>query len=286
MLSAEVYVKHENHQPTASFKVRGQINVISRLSEDAREKGVIVASTGNDAQAVAYASKLFHLRATVVMPEHPNPMKVEMTRGLGASVILHGKGFEQAKNFAESLARKKGFTYIHSANEPNLIAGAGTLMLEIIEDLPDVDAVFVPVGGGACASGVCLVAKSLNERIQTFGVQSSESPAAYTSWKKGRIVSARNETFAEGLATGEGYELPLRILRKALDDFVLVSDDEILGGMRLMIGATRNLAEPASASTLSAAMKLKANLKGRKVALVLTGGNASMEQLMMALKHR
>ncbi len=283
LLQADVYVKHENHQPTGSFKVRGQINVSSKLDPQARKRGVIMASTGNDAQAMAYAANLFGLEATVIMPERANPTKVKMTKSLGARVLFHGDGFEEAKEFAERLAAQKGYSYVHSANEPNLIAGAATLMLEVASQLPDLDAVVVPVGGGACASAVCLVAKWTSQRVRVIGVQSSEAPAAYRSWKKKRIVTARNRTFAEGLAVGSGYELPQQILQRLLDDFVLVSDAEILDGMRSMIENTGNLVEPASAATYAAAVRMRRSLAGKKVVLILTGGNASKEQLRKAV---
>jgi threonine dehydratase len=284
LLKADVYVKHENHQPTGSFKVRGQINVISKLDQEARKRGVIMASTGNDGQAMAYAANLFGLASTVIMPQGANPTKVKMTKSLGASVIFHGDGFEEAKRFAEELAREKGYTYVHSANEPRLIAGAATLMLEVAGQLPALDTVIVPVGGGACASGVCLVAKWLDRKsVRVIGVQSSAAPAAYRSWKRRGIVTAENRTMAEGLAVGSGYELPQQVLWRMLDDFVLVSDAEILDSMRLMIEHTRNLVEPASAATYSAAEKRRRGIAGRKVVLVLTGGNASMEQLRMAI---
>jgi threonine dehydratase len=284
LLGCDVFVKHENHQPTGAFKVRGQINVISNLDEKTRKKGVIMASTGNDAQAIAYAAGLFGTKATVVMPERSNPVKAENTKNLGAKVIFHGEGFEQASNHAEELASKEGLSFVHSANNPALIAGAATVMLEVTEQLPSVDAVIAPVGGGALAAGVSIVAKWFDSKIRAIAVQSSESPAAYFSWKDRRVITNdRNSTIAEGLACGSAYELPQKILWRLLDDFVLVSDQEILSGMKTMIENTRNLAEPSSATTMAAAIKKKEDLRGKKVVLLLTGCNTTKDQILRAL---
>jgi len=287
LLDCEVFVKHENHQPTGAFKVRGQINVISNLDERKRKNGVIMASTGNDAQAIAYAAGLFGVRATVVMPERANPVKTRNTENLGAKVIFHGDGFEGASEHAEELASKDGLTFVHSADNPPLIAGAATVMLEVIEQLASVDAVIAPVGGGALAAGVSIVAKWFDSKVRTIGVQSSESPAAYFSWKERKVITKdRNSTIAEGLACGSAYELPQKILWRLLDNFVLVSDEEILAGMKMMIKNTRNLVEPSSAATLSAAIKMKEELRGKKVVLLLTGCNATEEQILRALSSQ
>lgn len=284
LLGCDVYVKHENHQPTGAFKVRGQISVISSLDERQRKNGVIMASTGNDAQAIAYTAGLFGISATVVMPEQSNPVKAKNTKNLGANVIFHGNGFEQASDYAEELASKKGFTFVHSADNPALISGAATVMLEVTEQLPSVDAVIAPVGGGALAAGVSIVAKWFDSKIRTIAVQSNESPAAHSSWLERRIITNdRNSTIAEGLACGSAYELPQKILWRLLDDFVLVSDQEILVGMRTMIENTGNLAEPSSAATVAAAIKKKEEFRGKKVVLLLTGCNATKDQILRAL---
>jgi len=209
--------------------------LISRLSEDERRRGVIAASTGNHAQSVAFASKLFGVRALIVMPENSNPLKVLATKELGAEVIFHGKDFDEAREFAEELASKQNYRYIHSANEPLLIAGVATHTLEILEDLPNADVIIVPVGGGSGAAGASIVAKSVNPKIRVIGVQSEKAPAAFKSWKDGKLVTDKSGTFAEGLATRVGFELTQRILRRLLDDFVLVSEEEIRNAMIVMI---------------------------------------------------
>jgi threonine dehydratase len=279
MLSAEIYVKHENHLPTNAFKVRGGINLISQLSEAERSKGVISASTGNHAQSIAYASRIFGTKATIVMPENANPLKVEATKRLGAKVIQFGKDFDEAREFAEKTSLEQDLRYVHSANESKLIAGVATLTLEIFEDLPDVDAIILPIGGGSMASGACVVASAIDAKTKIIGVQASAAPAAYLSWKEGKLVSDKMGTFAEGLATRVGFELTQEILRSRLDDFVLVSDDELRKAVVLLIEKTHNLVEAAGAASFAAAVKLQEQLKGKKVALVMSGSNISTIQL-------
>jgi threonine dehydratase len=286
LLSAQVYVKHENHLPTNAFKVRGGINLISSLPEEEKEKGVITASTGNHAQSIAYASRIFGVDATIAMPENANPLKVEATRRLGANVILKGRDFDESREYVEKLAKEKKLRYVHTANEPKLIAGVGTLSLEIFEDIPDVEVICVPFGGGSIASGACIVAEAMNSRVRLIGVQSSSAPAAHRSWKEKKLVTDKMETFAEGLATRVGFELTQSIIKDRLDHFEVVSDDEIRKAIVLTIEKTHNLAEAAGAAALAGALKLKDELKGKKVALVLSGSNISTVQLKEILqKH-
>ena len=282
-LDAEVYVKHENHQRLGAFKMRGGVNLISQLSDDEKRRGVSAASTGNHGQSIAYAAAVFGVKAAIAVPEGANPGKVESMRNLGANVIFHGKVFDDSLEYAERLGREEGYRFIHSANEPHLIAGVGTTTLEIIEDLPDVDVIIVPVGGGSGACGACIAAKSINPDIQVIGVQSAQAPAVYRSWKEGRIVEAPMESVAEGLATRTSYELPTAILRDMLDDFVLATDEEMEQAIVLNLEKTHNLTEHAGASSLAGALKIKERLRGKKVALVMSGGNISVPQLRTAL---
>ncbi len=279
LVGAEVQVKHENHNPTGAFKVRGGINLVSRLSDNERDRGVIAASTGNHGQSVAYAARLFGVSATICAPESANPVKVESMQDLGAEVILSGARFDDARLHAERLAREQGYRYIHSGDEPLLIAGVGTQSLELLQEQPGIETIIVPIGGGSGAAGACIVAKAVNPKIEVIGVQSEQAPAAYLSWSGGELREASNQTRAEGLATGTPFELPQRILRRLLDDFVLVADDEIDAAARVMIEKTRTLVEAAGAAPLAAAVKLKERLKGRKVALICSGGNISPAQL-------
>jgi threonine dehydratase len=279
LLAAEVWVKHENHQPVGAFKVRGGVNLVSQLSEDERSRGLIAASTGNHGQSVAYAARLHGVTARICVPEAANPVKLDAMRALGAELIVHGKDFDAAREECERLAEEHGYRYVHSGNEPLLIAGVGTGTLEILEDRPDVDAIIVPIGGGSGAAGACVVAKAIRPEIEVLGVQSEAAPAAFRSWQGRALLEAENTTFAEGLATRVPFELPQQILWEHLDDFVLVSEDEIRRANRLMIEHTRNLVEPAGAAPLAAALKLRDRLRGKRVALVLSGGNISPAQL-------
>jgi threonine dehydratase len=280
VLGTTTLVKHENHQPVGAFKVRGGVNLVSRLSPAEREAGVLAASTGNHGQSVAYAARLFGVAATICAPEGANPVKVASMRGLGAEVVLHGRDFDEAREHCEVLARERGGRYVHSGDEPLLIAGVGTEMLEILEEEPRVDVVFVPIGGGSGAAGCCVVAKAVNPSVRVVGVQSEAAPAAYRTWKEGRPVEDVMETYAEGLATRVPFALPQQILGRLLDDFVLVSDDEIRAAQRTMIETTRNLIEAAGAAPLAAALRLRAALGGKRVALVASGGNVSPRQFV------
>ena len=279
LVGTETWVKHENHQPICAFKIRGGMNLVSQLSDDERRRGVITASTGNHGQSIAYAAWLFGVRAIVCVPEGANPVKVASIRGLGAEIVTHGVDFDEAREHCARLADEHGYRYIHSGNEPHLIAGVGTYALEMLEKQPDIEVIIVPVGGGSGAAGTCIVAKTINPKIEVIGVQSAEAPAAYKSWKARRLLEDRMGTFAEGLATRSAFELPQRILWETLDDFVLVPDAEIRTAVRSMIETTRNLTEPAGAAPLAAALRLKERLQGKRVALILSGSNITPAQL-------
>jgi threonine dehydratase len=275
-----LYLKHENHQPVGAFKVRGGLYLLSQLSDTERARGVIAASTGNHGQSVAYAANRFGVRAIVGVPEGANPGKVESMRNLGAEVIVYGADFDEAREYVERLAADAGYRYIHSGNEPQLIAGVGTIALEILEDEPEIDTIIVPVGGGSGAAAAAIVAKAVDPRIAVIGVGAEGAPAAYRSWKEGTLqVTPTLDTFAEGLATRAGFALPQSIMRDLLDDFVLVSDAEMRNAIRLLLAKAHTLTEGAGAAPLAAALKLRDRLAGRNVALVVSGGNLSMSQL-------
>lgn len=283
LCGARILVKHENQQLTGAFKVRGGVNLISQLSVEERERGVITASTGNHGQSVAYAASLFRVRAIVVAPEKSNPLKVAAMRDLGTEVLFHGTDFDAAREHCEMLARREKLRYIHSANEPLLIAGVATVAIEVLEDAPEVTTIIVPVGGGSGAAAACLVAKTLNPMIKVIGVQAERAPAAYKSWRAHELLEDKMETAAEGLATRVAFEMTQRILWQYLDDFVLVSEDEMLGSIALYVEKAHTLAEAAGASSLAAALKLQERLAGQTAALVLSGGNITVEQLRAAL---
>jgi threonine dehydratase len=284
LVGAEVWVKHENHQPVCNFKVRGGVNLVSQLSEDERERGVVTASTGNHGQSIAFAGRLFGVRAVICVPEGANPVKVGSIRGLGGEIVEYGRDFDEAREHCEALAEEQGYRYIHSGNEPDLIAGVGTHTLETLERQPDLDALMVPIGGGSGAAGACIAAAALRPELRVIGVQSDAAPAAYRSWKEGGLAQDEMHTAAEGLATRIGFELPQQILREHLDEFVLVSEDEIRDATLALLERTRNLIEAAGAAPLAAALKL--GLAGRKVGLIASGGNMTLDQLRDLLAGR
>ena len=270
-----------------AFKVRGGVNLVSQLEASERSRGVIAASTGNHGQSVAFAARLFGAPARICVPEHANPVKLASMRALGAELIEHGADFDEAREHCEALAAEHGYRYIHSGDEPLLIAGVGTGTLELLEDVPQVDAIVVPIGGGSGAAGACVVAKATRPGIEVIGVQSEAAPAAYEAWRTGEAATAATATAAEGLATRVSFDLPQRLLRELLDDFVLVSEDELRRAIVLMLEHTRNVAEHAGAAPLAAALALRERLRGRRVVLVLSGGNISPAQLADVLDaHR
>jgi threonine dehydratase len=282
-LGFEAFIKHENHQPIGAFKVRGGIYLMSQLSGEEKKRGVISASTGNHGQSIAYAARLFGVRAIVVVPEGANPGKVESMRALGAEVRFHGSDFDAARENVEELSAREGYRYVHSANEPHLIAGVATYALEILEDQPELEVLIAPVGGGSGAAGCTLVARAVKPQLRVLAAQSEAAPAAYLSWRQKRLVEAPMATFAEGVATRTAFEMTQAMLRSHLDDFILVSEAEIRQAILLYLETTRNLAEGAGAVALAAGRKLRQGLQGKKVALVLSGGNLSLEQLRWVL---
>jgi threonine dehydratase len=283
LLGAEVWVKHENYQPIGAFKVRGGVNFMAHLGAEARARGVVTASTGNHGQSIAYAAQLFGARAVIVAPEGSNPVKVAAMRGYGAEVVLHGPDFEASKRYGAQLEAEQGLHFISSGDEPLLIAGVATHTLEILETQPDIEVVIVPLGGGSGAAGAGLVAKTVNPQIEVIAVQASGAPAAYLTWQAREWRTAEIHTFAAGLATGEPFMMPQRLLWRYLDDCVLVEDDEMLVAMRHYLEKAKTLAEPAGAAPLAAALRIRDRLQGKKVALILSGGNVSPDELRRCL---
>jgi threonine dehydratase len=285
LLEAEIYIKHENCQPVGAFKVRGGVNLVANMDARARSRGLISASTGNHGQSIAYAGGLFGASVRIVVPVGANPGKVAAMQGMGAEVIYQGAKFEDAVLHCESLAASHGYRYVHSANEPLLIAGVATHTLEILSEQPDIDVVIVPLGLGSGAAGACIAAHGIDPGVQVIAVQSEQSPAGFQSWRQRRLVTAPNHTFAEGMATGSAAELTQRIIQNHLHDFVLVSDDEIRRAMRWMLEHAHTLAEGAGAAPLAAAYRMREELRGRKVALICSGGNCSLQHLREALEQ-
>lgn len=279
----DIRVKHENHNPTGAFKVRGGANLIASLSP-AERRGVITATTGNHGQSIALACGREHVPCTIVVPIGNNPEKNAAMRALGAELIEFGKDFDEAREKVEQLQQERGLRYIHSANEPLLIAGVGTYALEIFEEQPDTDVILVPIGGGSGACGCCIVRTGLGSGARVIGVQAARADAFARSWHTGtRVVGENADTFAEGMATRVTFDLPFEILEQQLDAIVTLSEDELRDGVRLALRTTHNLAEGAGAGSLAAAMKLRGELAGKKVVCVMSGGNIDAATLMRVL---
>ena len=283
MLSAEVYLKHEEHLPLGAFKGRGGINLLANLSDEEKKRGLITASSGNHGQSMASACKLFGVKAVIGLPEDANPNKVAAMRALGAELVFHGADFDAARLHCERLAKEEGYRFVHPVNDPLLIAGVGTQALETVEDLPDVEVLMLPMGGGSGISGACIVAKGIDPSIEVLAVQSEQAQAGYLSWKKGEIVESEMNTVAEGIATRSGYELAQQIMVDLLDDFLLVSDDEIHQAIGTLVDKAHTLAEGAGATALAGAIRYPEKVKGKKVAITISGGNITVDQLRESL---
>ncbi|GIE80327.1 serine/threonine dehydratase [Actinoplanes philippinensis] len=271
---ATVLVKHENTQPVGAFKVRGGVTLLAGMSDIERERGTVTWSTGNHAQSLAYASHVFGAACTVVMPAGTPGTKARAVEGWGAQAIRHGDSLEAAERHAREHAERSGARLISPGDTPELLAGVGTVYLEIVEARPDLDAIVVPVGSGTGAASACLVAG-----CPVIAVQSAASPAAHDSWRAGELVTRPNGTAAAGLATGRGFALPQRIMRDRLADFLLVGDDEITHARRLLATTAHTLAEGAGAAALAGVLSRPDLFNGKRVAIVCTGGNADADEL-------
>jgi threonine dehydratase len=279
----EAYFKLENLHPIGAFKVRGGVNLCAGMSEEERARGIIGASTGNHGQSLAYGARLCKMRCVIAMPEESNPMKVESMRALGAEVEFHGANFEEARLWAEDFARSEGLRYVHHINTPELIAGVATASLEVVEDLPDVDTIIVPIGGGSGALGHLIAAKALRPGVEVIGVQTAGAPAVYNSWRERVIQAAPIETGAEGLATGQAYYVAVKTLIDRIDDMVLVSEQEIHNAVVTLLRTSHVLAEESGAAATAAALQLAERLRGRKVAIIVSGGNITLDTLRRIL---
>jgi threonine dehydratase len=278
-----IFVKHENHNPTGAFKVRGGLNLIGSLTPSER-RGVITATTGNHGQSIALACRLEGVPCTIVTPVGNNPEKNAAMRALGADVIEFGRDFDDAREKVEQMQADRQLRYVHSANEPMLIAGVGTYALEIFESLPDVDVILVPIGGGSGACGCAMVRSAVGSRAKVIGVQAAKADAFTRSWRgKTRVVGASAETFAEGMATRVTFDLTFGILERELDDIVTLDEDQLAEGVRLALRTTHNLAEGAGAAALMAAVAERTRLVGRRVVCVMSGGNIDQPTLKRIL---
>ena len=288
ILGCDYYAKCENLQPVGAFKVRGGVNLVGTASGEEIRAGLISASTGNHGQSIAYAGRLFGARVIIYAPaENVNQTKMQAMRDLGAEVRLLGRDFDEGRIEAEHVARQKGYRFVHSANEPKLIAGVGTIGLEILDDLPEVDVIIAAAGGGSCASGICIVAKQVKPSTRIIAVQSERAPALWHAWRNRTLDPYPTmETEHEGLATRVPFELTNKILWDLLDDFVLVTDEEINDAIRLLAQHGKQVAEGAGAASLAAAIKLRDQLRGKKVVGILSGGNIPLERFATVVATR
>ena len=282
-IGCRAWVKHENHNPTGAFKVRGGINLISQFTEEERRRGVITASTGNHGQSIAYASRLFGVPCTVVVPVGNNPEKNASMRAMGATVVEHGKDFDEAREYVEERVTREGLRYVHPTDERALIAGVATYALEIFEELPDPDYVFVAIGGGTGSSGISIVRGARSPRTKVIGVQAARADAFAQSWRgRARVTTATANTLAEGIATRVTFDLPFSILRDALDDVVTVEEAELEEGIRVGLALTHNLVEGAGAASLAGARRFGCPPDAR-IACVMSGGNLDARLLKQVL---
>lgn len=282
LLGIDVRLKLESLLPTSAFKVRGGVNLVGR--DPTARAGIFAASTGNHGQSLAWAGARFGVPVTVFVPEGANPIKVASMRALGAQIVEFGADYDDARIECHRRAAAAGLRYVHSGDEPYLIAGVATATLEVLDAWPEVDVLIVPIGGGSGAAGASATAKAIDPRVEVIGVQSEGAPTAYLSWRQGsEVAGGEIRTFAEGLATRTAFELPQRVMREHLDDFVLVSDDELRQAMRALLVDAHVVAEGAGAAATAAAWKLRDRLRGKRVALWVSGANATAESLEAAL---
>lgn len=281
----QAYIKHENHTPIGAFKIRGGLNLMEHLARRG-VAGVITATRGNHGQSVALAARLHGIPATVVVPFGNNPEKNALMRAQGAELIEHGKDFDEALALVEVLQQQRGLRYIHPANEPLLVNGVGTYWLEVYEDLPDLDVAIVPVGGGSGVCAAITVLKALRPHVQIIGVQAANAPAVYLSWKNGALMETETaSTFADGLATRVAFPMPFAIMREGLDAMALVSENEMRQAILRLLRTTHNLAEGAGAASVAAGWQLRDILAGKKVVMVLSGGNIDLATLHWVLQE-
>jgi len=273
---SEIFLKAEFRQKTGSFKIRGAYYKIKSLSDEEKKRGVVAASAGNHAQGVAFASSLEKIPCTIVMPKNASPAKVSATKGYGATVVLEGVNYDESSKKAKEIAQQTGATIIHAFDDPQIIAAQGVVGLEILEQLPDVDEVYVPIGGGGLAAGTLIAIKEKNPNIKVIGVQSKSFPSMYESIKNGTLTESGGErTIADGISVKLPGENTFSIIKELIDDVVLVDDSEITKAMFLLMERMKFVVEPAGAVSLAYLISKKPS-PGKKVVSVLAGGNVDM----------
>lgn len=286
MTGANIYLKAENMQRSGSFKVRGACYKLSRLSKEEYQRGVIAASAGNHAQGVAIAAAQYNIPCTIVMPETAPLAKVMATQGYGAKVVLHGFTYDDAYAHCLKLQEESGATFIHAFDDPDIIAGQGTLGLEMLSDLPDADALVVPIGGGGLISGIAIAARALRPNITIIGVQAAGAAGCRTSLDAGEIRTLPAiTTIADGIAVKRPGELPFSIISKLVDDVVLVNDESIISAVLVLMERCKMLVEGAGAAGVAALLSEAAKLPGKKVLAPLTGGNIDINLVGRFIEH-
>ena len=287
LTGSRVYFKLENLQKTGSFKIRGAFNKISLLGEAERSRGVIAASAGNHAQGVACAAARAGIKSTVVMPENAPIAKVMATRAYGATVILAGRGYDEAFSRALDIREDTGAILIHGFNDPEIIAGQGTLGLELLRQLPSLDAVMVPVGGGGLAAGVALAIKHLKPRIKVYGVQSGDASAMLNSWMAGEVREQAGEadTIADGIAVRLPGELTFKLIQSYVDDIVTVDEEEIAKSILMLLERSKLVVEGSGAVGVAALLQCRVDLSGATVAVILSGGNIDMNVISTIIER-
>jgi len=280
MTGGEVLLKLECLQRTGSFKIRGATFAISQFKPSEKERGCIAASAGNHAQGVAYAATAARIKSTIVMPELAPAAKIIATQGYGAEVILHGTSYDDAVMKAEQISAEKGAVFLHSFDNANVIAGQGTIGLELIDDEPDLDFLIVPVGGGGLISGISIAIKKMRSDIKIIGVQASGCPSMVESIRNGHVTEiTKSDTIADGIAVKKPSETTLKVVNELVDDVITVTDDEISHSIFMLLERCKLVVEPAGAVGLAALLNNKINVEGKKVGVVLSGGNIDMSLL-------
>ena len=276
LIGSEIYLKAEFRQKTGSFKARGAYYKIKLLTDEEKKRGVVAASAGNHAQGVAFASALEKIPCTIVMPKNASPAKVSATRDYDATVILEGRNYDESSIKAKEIAKQTGATMIHAFDDPQIIAAQGVIGLEILEDMPDVDEIYLPIGGGGLAAGILIAIKEKNPNIKIVGVQSKSFPSMYESLKQNTVTSCGGErTIADGISVKTPGKLTFSIIKELIDDIVLVDDTEITKAMFLLMERMKFVVEPAGAASLAYLISNKP-APGKKVVAVMAGGNVDM----------
>ncbi|MEJ5347542.1 MAG: pyridoxal-phosphate dependent enzyme [Desulfosoma sp.] len=279
-LGADIYIKHENHLPTNSFKVRGAVNFMAHVTPEIERSGIVVATRGNHGMAVAWAAREKGIFCNVVVPEGNDPeINAEIT-SYGAQLIVKGADFYEAQDYCEELAENAGYYYLRQGNDPHLITGTAVMGLEIFEELPEVEVILMPIGGGTGCAALATVIRGINPNVELIGVQAQNVPSFYESWKrKEKVTVPSAHTVADGLAARSVFEVPFLLLKDVVSDVVLLTEEELIDGVRLALRYTHNLAEVAGAAALAAAYKIRERLAGKKVVVVMTGGNMTYGKL-------